>query len=391
MIYADHNGSTPILPAVKTYLQQRLETDFFANPNSIHSLGQKLHEGLEYSRREVAEILGAEPNQVIFNSGATEGINNVVFHLCWKHFNHKSAKKYVYISSIEHAAVTQTVKFYQSQFGFVIHWIPVSQDGMIDLLWLKNQLSLNASQTAFVSCIAANNETGVYQPYIEIQKICQELQIDFFSDTTQILGKESFNFQNSQLDFAILSGHKIGALPGTGALLVKNPEVFTPFIFGGGQENELRSGTQNYLGIETLTLALQEFNRNQTVNTELKNNKLQFEKLLRMNFPEAVIIGEKHHRLSGTTLVGYPGFHGQGIQIELEAQDIFVTTSSACSDNQPETSAILKAMGVHDDLGRSVIRISMGPTTSAETYHIILKAISKAYNKFRKIESHHVS
>jgi cysteine desulfurase len=385
MVYADHNGTSPLLPEIRDFLTKRLQTKLFANPNSIHSLGHQVQKRIELCREKMAEILGAHPAQIIFNSGSSEGISHVIHHCLLA----AGKKKIVFVSAIEHAAVLNTLIFHQKNSGFDVRTIPVLKNGVVDLNWLETQLAKLSDQTALVTVIAANNETGVMQPYFEIQKICSELKVSFFSDTTQILGKEDFNFADSNLDFAILSGHKIGALPGIGALLVKDPTTLHPLIWGGGQEQNLRGGTQNYLGIETLCLALESFQAKKTKTRELKKAKLEFESGLKKKFPQVFIFGSEVDRLAGTSLIGYAGLHGQGLQIELESQDIFVTTSSACSDNEPSTSKVLKAMGTDDQLGRSVVRISLSIHQELSDYKKILNALTEAYRKVSKIEFNH--
>ena len=160
-----------------------------------------------------------------------------------------------------------------------------------------------------------------------------------------------------------------------------------PLIIGGGQEKGHRGGTQNYLGNETLAVALTTLEKN-FVNIEaLTKKRMEFENKIKMTFPEVVIIGEKSPRLATTTYISYPGIHGQAVQIELEAMDIFVTTSSACSDNMPITSKVLKAMGIKDDIGRGVVRISLCLNSPLSYYDSLADALTKAYTKLAKVKS----
>jgi len=238
-----------------------------------------------------------------------------------------------------------------------------------------------------VAVMAANNETGVIQPYVEINSLCLKNNIPYLCDTTQYIGKTPFNFKELNIDYAVCSGHKLGALTGTGILLVKNPENLLPLIIGGGQEKGLRGGTQNYLGNETLAVALKTTEENYANIQALKEKRIEFEKKIKMAFPTVVIIGENAPRLATTTYISYPGIHGQAVQIELEALDIFVTTSSACSDNMPSTSKVLKAMGVSDDVGRGVVRISLCLNSPLNYYDTLADALIKAYTKLAKVKS----
>lgn len=383
MIYADYNGSAPLSDDVKEYLVERLNGTF-ANPNAIHHLGQKVNMAMENARSLCANILGAEARQIIFNSGSTEGINTV-FHSVL-HNQKAEGKGLIVISGIEHSAVVNTAKSYQCE-GFDLEIIETREDGLVDIEDLQKIIDRNKRRVALVSVMAANNETGVIQPYQLIQQMCRENEIPYFCDTTQIIGKADFNFEESGLDYAVVAGHKIGALPGTGLLIAKRPTLLRTLIIGGGQEKSLRGGTQNYIGNETIAVALDSMAKNLHKLTDLKNARVEFEKNLKEKFPSVVVMGDQAPRLASTSYISYPGIHGQAVQIELEAQSIYVTTSSACSDNEPVTSKVLRSMNVTDEIGRGVIRISLGLCTSPAAYNEILEALEKAYRKLRKIES----
>ncbi|MBC7714571.1 MAG: cysteine desulfurase [Rhizobacter sp.] len=384
MIYADYNGSAPLCNEVKDYLFKRLEKGPFANPNAIHYLGAKTLMGMENARAVCAKVLGADFDQVVFNSGATEGISHV-FHSvlgC-----DKNTKKIIITSGIEHSAIVNTSQFYANEKGYEVKVVPVNGDGVIDIGILKEWIGQHKNNIAMVSIMAANNETGVIQPYKEMSALCMAAGIPFLCDTTQFIGKTPFNFKESNFDFAVCSGHKLGALTGTGILLVKSPVELKPLIIGGGQEKGHRGGTQNYLGNETLAVALSALNENFKHLDALAAKRTEFEAKIKKAFPSVVVIGENAPRLATTTYISYPGLHGQAVQIELESQDIFVTTSSACSDNMPVTSKVLKAMGIKDDVGRGVVRISLCMNSPLEYYDQLTEALTKAYNKLTKVKS----
>ena len=384
MIYADYNGSSPLDTQVKNYLLKRLEDGPFANPNAIHNLGTKTLMGMEKARSICAKILGAKKHQIFFNSGSTEGIATV-FHSILSEAKKNNKTSFI-ISGFEHAAIPNTASYYQKE-GFEGKILPTTKSGIIDIEILKKWLEEGKEQLALVSIMAANNESGIIQPYKEIGLICREYNIPFFCDTTQYIGKAPFNFEESEMDYAILSGHKIGALTGAGILLAKNPSLLKPLIIGGGQETGLRGGTQNYIGNETIAVALTSVEEKLAHSKEIESARNAFEKDIKDAFPEVVIIGESSPRLGTTTYLSYPGIHGQAVQIELEADNIFVTTSSACSDNSPVTSHVLRAMGVSDDVGRGVVRISLGLDSPASYYKEIGEKLKKAYKKLSKVNS----
>jgi cysteine desulfurase len=383
MLYADYNGSAPLLPSVKEYLHKRIDSDLFANPNAIHSIGQKLQRGMEKCRSVIAETVGAYPDQIIFTSGASEGVSTVLHSVL-----EYTEKKIVITSPIEHVAVAKALSWYKEKKGIQILMVKIDSDGVIDLNHLRELLEKYKDNVAMVTIMAAQNETGVIEPFEEVAQMCCDLRVGFFSDTTQYIGKAEFHFEKSGMDFAVCSGHKLGALSGTGFIIAKDPTLIHPIIFGSTQEKGLRGGTQHYLGIETLAVALSDFKENGHKLKELHEARVNFEKEIKIAFPKAVVIGEKASRLPGTTLIGYPGIHGQAVQIELESHDIFVTTSAACTDNQPETSQVLKAMGITDDVGRGVIRISLSYSHGQKDYDLCTTALKNAYNKLIKIHSY---
>ncbi len=385
MLYADYNGSAPLLDSVKEHLKKRFDTTLFANPNALHTIGQKINQGIEKCRSMIAQDLGAYPDQIYFNSGASEGISHIIGSIL---LNSPAEKKVVITSPIEHVVVPTTLKFYEEIFGFKIVEVEITKDGVIKLEHLKSLLNEYKDKTALVSIMAANNETGVIQPYQEIAKLSHEYGVDYFCDTTQIIGKGEFNFEQSGIDYGVCSGHKIGALSGSGFILVKDATKLTPHVFGSTQEHGIRGGTQNYLGIETLAIAIREFTMNKSKLVELQTAREDFEAQLKKDISSVAIIGEAAPRLAGTTLVGFPGIHGQAILIELEANNIFVTTSAACSDNQPETSVVLKSMGIEDNIGRSVIRISLSYLNQPKDYAYLAEKLVSIYNKLNRIHSY---
>lgn len=384
MIYADYNGSAPLLPSVRDYLKRRMDSNIYANPNAIHSLGQKVFQGIEKCREVIAGIMGCYPDQIYFNSGSSEGMSQII-HSVLEYA--PSDKKIVITSPLEHVVIPSALKFFEERRGFHIEKVEITDDGVIKIESLEALLKKHQGKIALVTIMAVNNETGVIQPYEKIASLCQREKVDYFCDTTQLIGKGEFNFGTSGVDYAVCSGHKVGALTGTGFIMVKEPTKLKPMVFGSTQEKGLRGGTQNYIGVETLAIALSDFDSQKNKLKTLADARLKFEKEMKQAFPEVVVVGDKVPRLAGTTLMSYPGVHGQAVQIELESHDMFVTTSAACADNQPETSAVLKAMGIQDDVGRGVIRISLSYNHTELDYQLIEAALKASYRKLAKIRS----
>ena len=384
MIYADYNGSAPLLTPVRDYLKRRLDSDLYANPNAIHSIGQKVSRGIEKCREIIAEVVGCYPDQIVFNSGSSEGISHILHSI----LEQAPKNKNIVISShLEHSVVPSALSFYEKYRGFTVKYAEADANGFVSVASIEKLLSENKDKVALVTMMAANNETGVIEPFQEVAKLCRKHAVEFFADTTQLIGKGDFHFEKSGLDYAICSGHKIGALSGSGFIIVKEPPKLIPLVFGSSQERGLRGGTQHYIGIETLAIAMKDFQDHAYKLKDLKAARLKFEAEMKASFPQVVIVGEGADRLPGTTLIGYPGIHGQAVQIELESHDIFVTTSAACTDNQPETSKVLQAMGINDQIGRGVIRISLSYSHGEKDYADMARALKAAYTKLSKIQS----
>ncbi len=374
MIYADYNASTPLCSKVANFLIERIKNKSpFANPNSSHTLGRQVAQNIESSRSTCAKILGCQNNQIILNSGASEGIANI-FHSALTNF--KKTKNKILISEMEHSAIKKTASYYLER-GYSIEKIRVNQHGKICTDHLESLLS--NKDVKLVCAMAANNETGILQPYKNIAQICKKYDALCYCDTTQLIAKDEFNLQDSRVDYATVSGHKFGALIGAGLLLVKNPEKLIPLIPGAAQEKGLRGGTQNYLGFETMAIALKEYSKERSQFLGTKRD--QFEQQLIGHFADKLfIIGDQQYRLPGTSLISFPGMSGQGMQIELEREEILVTTSSACSDGSNSVSPPLKAMGIDETIGRGTIRIGLS-YENMEEYPKVLEGIINAYSR----------
>jgi cysteine desulfurase len=378
MIYADANGSLPPLPEVRAHVKKRLDSALWANPTAIHSLGGKLKAGLERCRAMVADTLGADPAHVVWNSGSSEGLSTVIRSVLLP----AGKRRVLYRAGIEHAVVAAAFAELVRVWNYEERLIPVDADGLADVAWLERELRALGGDAAMVALMAANNETGVIQPWQRTSELCRASGVPFLCDTTAWIGRLPFHFLNSGLDWAFVPGHKLGALPGSGCLLARSPGDLRPLVWGGGQEEGVRGGTGNYLGAESLAIAVQ------ALPAKLAHAEahVRWRAELEAALPAGcVVIGQRHPRAPGTTLIGYPGLHGQAVQIELEALDIFVTTSAACSDNEPATSKVLRAMGVHDDLGRSVVRISLPLTATQADYRAIAMALPAVYERLCRI------
>lgn len=363
MFYADMNGSTPICSSVEDKIQYFLKERFFGNPNASHSMGVKLLKEIEDSRKFIGQILGANKDQIIFNSGSSEGISHVFYSLLMplllnERIPSSQRKKKVIISKIEHSCIINAAQYYQN-LGIEILWLDVAYDGVVYLDQMKEYLENYASDIVFICVMAANNETGVIQPFEKIGELAQKYHIPFICDTTQFIAKAPFSFNSSFIDFAFCSSHKIGAIIGSGFILAKNPKLLSKdFLFGGGQENSLRGGTQNYLGICAMAVALKYYDENKQHLKGLEMNRNNLEKSLRAYAKDLIIFGEDAPRLPGTSFWGIPKIPGFIIQEQLQKENIFVSTTSACCDAKQQGSRILLNMGYDEKTAKSAVRLS---------------------------------
>jgi cysteine desulfurase len=383
-IYADYNATTPILNVVKNYLTQDRLNGPFANPNSLHHLGNKILQGIEQCRDIIANHLCVDSSKLVFTSGSSESISTAFWMSIGQNILNRSIKNHIVCSEIEHAAVIEAAKYWEQQ-GAIVHWVKCLKTGVIDLEHLYQLMDQFRNNIAIVAIMAANNETGVLQPFEKIAEYCKEKDILYLCDTTQIIGKMPIPQTLQEGVFLCGSAHKLGAPFGSGFLLLPHKDKYSPLVFGGGQEKNLRSGTQNYLGIECMTVALDWHYQNINQWMKISESRNQFEVELKKFIREANIISQHVPRLPNTSLISFKGIHSQGLQIELEARNIFVTTSAACSDNEPSTSKVLRAMGMGDDEGRSVLRISTGLEFDLNNYGLITQSLKEAYHHLEKI------
>lgn len=381
MIYADYNGSAPIKSAVTNYLKERFNDDEYSNPNATHALGKKTLFKMEKSRRSLARVLNCKPHQITFNSGSSEGISHIFYALLDQ--GPQAGKNVIITSQIEHLAIIQCCEKYKEK-GFQVAYVDTDNNGQININHFQQLLQQYKNKVALVTIIAANNETGVVQPYREIGQQCQDEGILFFSDTTQYIGKAPFDFMQSNMDFAVCSSHKIGALIGSGFIISKKPELLSPFIFGGGQEYGHRGGTQNYIGIETMGVAIEQFSAQIDQLKQVAQIREKFESRIKEKFPSLYIVGESAPRLASTTMLGMPGIKGQMVQAMLEGHGVYVTTSSACSDAK-KGNRVLEAMGLSSDICDSVVRISLCLNSNQALYDRIEDKLTQTYNKLREI------
>ncbi|KDM93123.1 cysteine desulfurase family protein [Photobacterium galatheae] len=371
MINADVSGSDWIKPEVFDYLKKQFSEKRFGNPNSNHFIGNSLFQEIEMARGTLCGLLSCDSHHLIFNGGATEGIRNV-FYSFFEHHNYQDAV--ILYSPYEHSATLENVRYCRSK-GAACIALAHEQNGLLDLAELKATLQACQGKAILVAVMAAHNETGVIQDYQQIAEVCHSYDAEYLCDTTQLIGKQPFDFERSEVDYAVASGHKFGALPGTGFLLVKNSWHFSPLLLGGGQESSLRAGTQNYLGIASMAIALPLAHQRMANQAEVTVAQRRFEQALQHHFPGTVIIGEAAPRVPGLTFCAIGGVSRETLQAALEDARIMVSSGSACSDRKSALSKVATGLGYSDEVAKNTLRFSLGYSGTAAVYSSLTETL----------------
>ena len=361
--YLDYNASVPMDNRVKSYVREIM--DMHGNPSSVHTKGRKLKNILELSRQRIAVLINCSQKNVIFTSGATEA-NNLALN---------GYKKRI-VSSIEHESI-------KKQKNTML--IDVNKEGYIDLVMLENVLkSINNKKEIIVSVMFANNETGIIQPIEKIIKITKKYKVPFHTDAVQAVGRISINFLKLGIDMMTISSHKIGGPAGAGALIVDSKKhILKPLLFGGDQEDSLRSGTEPILAIAGFGQAAELLEVQQI--EKLKDLRMIFEKKLKKSNLGIQIIGENSNRLPNTFMMYTPGIKAEDLLIALDIEGFDVSTGSACSSGKAEPSEVLKRMGYSKLIASGVIRISLGLYNDISEADKLVCALKKILKRFGKI------
>ena len=384
LIYLDNNATTPIDQRVLEAMMPFL-TNNFANANSTHQFGLGAFEAVKDARKQVAELIGSDTNEIVFTSGATEAINLAIKGVAE---NYSSKGKHIVTVSTEHTATLDTCIYLESK-GFEVTYLPVKSDGLIDLVELKNTLR---SDTILVSVMYINNETGIIQPIKEIAELAHNIGALFMTDGTQAVGKISLNVNDLGIDMMCFSGHKLYAPKGIGALYVrqKNPNrVKIPaLIHGGGHERGFRSGTLNVPGIvalgEACKLAKTEMNKNAATILEMRNY-LEIELL---KIEDTDVNGNNANRLYNVSNICFQGADSDAIIMGLSNPEnelplIAVSNGSACTSTSIEPSHVLIAMGLDETAAFNSIRFSIGKMNTIAEIDITVKVVGEIVTALR--------
>jgi cysteine desulfurase len=378
-VYLDYNATTPCDERVVEAMLPFFNRHFGNAASRSHPFGWEAEEGVEYAREQVAKLIGAEPKEIIFTSGATEADNLAVKGV----FQTYSGKgNHIITVATEHKAVLDTCRQLEKE-GADITYLPVKPDGLIDLRELEGAIKPN---TILIAVMYANNETGTIQAIKEIGTIAKKHGVLFFSDATQAVGKIPVNVLDDDIDIIAFSAHKMYGPKGVGALYVRrrNPRVkLMAQMHGGGHEKGMRSGTLNVPGIvgfgKACELAMNE-TKSESTRLNLLRDKLEIELLK----TEGVAVnGSTSNRLPHVANLSFRYVDGNALMIGLN-KTIAVSSGSACTSASPEPSHVLKALSLDDDLAHSSLRFSLGRYTTEEEINYTIEHVSATVKKLRE-------
>lgn len=386
IIYLDNNATTPVDPCVLEAMMPYFTTNF-ANANSTHKFGLEAHNAVKKARKQVADLIGAEPYEIIFTSGATEAINMAMKGVA---VNYASKGKHIITVSTEHPAVLYTCK-YLEQKGFEVAYLGVDPEGLINIDELKSTLR---TDTILVSVMHVNNETGIIQPITEIAEITHSVGAFFMTDATQSAGKIPVSVDPMGIDLLCLSGHKMYAPKGVGALFFSqrlNKVKLPALLHGGGHERGIRSGTLNVPGIVGLGAACEIASKEMVRNAKEIGAMRDYLESELLKIEGTSVNGSLKHRLYNTTNIRFDGVDSDALILGLsnpeddETPMIAVSNGSACSSASIEPSHVLLAMGMSEKKAFNCIRFSLGKFNYKTEIIETTDAISKAVEKLRAL------
>ncbi len=377
VIYMDNNATTAVAPEVFEAMRPYL-TELYGNPSSMYRFGGVVGQAIKDARKQVAGLLRAQPEEIIFTSCGTESDSTAIRSA----LRVKPAKRHVITTRVEHPAVLNLCKDLEKQ-GYIVTYLAVDAKGMLDLDELRHALR---DDTAIVSIMAANNETGTIFPFEQAASICKERGVLFHTDAVQVVGKVPLNMADSSVDMLALSGHKLHAPKGVGALYVRRGTPFKPFFVGGHQERNRRGGTENVAGIVALGKACElSAQHMREENTRVKALRDRLAAGLIASAPDARLNGHPVHRLPNTANISFEFVEGESILLLLDQYGICASSGSACTSGSLEPSHVLRAMGVPYTAAHGSVRFSLSRYNTDEEVDLVLEKVPPIITRLRKI------
>jgi len=374
MHYLDHNATSPLRPESLSAITHALAVG--GNPSSIHAGGRAARALVDQAREQVAALVGAKSDHVIFTSGATESNNLALFGAVEGSLEGEASRiTRIFVSAIEHSSVLATADRLAERFPWVrVTRLPVTQDGVIDLEALRVALREGKGR-ALVAVMAANNETGTFQPIAEVSKLAHEAGALLLVDAVPAAGKTGIDF--SLCDYLVLSGHKMGGPMGVGALLVAQTAPLAAQLVGGGQQKGLRAGAENLSGIAGFGAAAHALADGEGERARIAHLRDHFEAALKAAAPETVFFGSKAVRLCSTSAFAIPGLAAETALIGMDLDGVMMSSGSTCSSGKVAVSHVLTAMGVDEKLAACALRASFGWSSTMEDVNAAIQSLLK--------------
>jgi len=383
LTYLDNAATTPVRPEVLEAMLPYLGKEAFGNPSSAHRFGRAARAGIEEAKRAVATAIGAEPNQVVFTSGGTEADNLAIIGAALAARDRSGAFR-VAVSATEHKAALAAAHAVKHLGGEEII-LPVTASGQVAPGALEKALERGV---AVVSVMWVNNEVGTVQPIAQLAARCREAGALFHSDAVQAFGKVPVSIPDSGCTLLTISGHKIGAPKGVGALIVRDRKAVEAIIHGGGQQFGIRPGTENVPGIVGLGIAARlAAEEQQALAPRLGELRDELERRVLAIVPDAVINGWQGERAPHVSSVSIPGTDSEALLMHLDLAGIACSSGSACSTGAVEPSHVLTAMGVPRELGVAALRFSFGKDSTLEDVDAVSAALPRIVEKVRSLSA----
>ncbi len=388
MHYLDHNATSPLRPESLSAMTHALAVG--GNPSSIHAKGRAARAVMEEAREKIARLAGAKPEQLIFTSGATESNNLALFGAVEGSLaegpvsnNGSGRVTRIFVSAIEHSSVLATADRLAERFPWVrVQRLGVTADGVIDLEGLRVALREGKGR-ALVAVMAANNETGVIQPIVEVSKLVREANALLLVDAVPAAGKTKLDF--SLCDYMTLSAHKIGGPQGSGAFLAQESAPLQPQLTGGGQQKGLRAGSENLSGIAGFGAAAHALADGEGERARIAHLRDHFELALKQAVPESVVFGVGQERLCSTSCFAVPGLSAETALIGLDLDGVSMSSGSTCSSGKVAVSHVLAAMGVEEELAACALRASFGWSSTMEDVYAAIASLVKLRERAAKM------
>ena len=376
-VYLDNNATTQVA-------QEVLETmlpyfhELYGNPSSMHSFGGQVAKTIREAREKVATLIGADPEEIIFTSCGTESDNTAIMSALSVYPD----KRHIVTSRVEHPAVKVLCEHLRER-GCHVTELPVDSEGKLNIEEYENSLS---KDTAIVSLMWANNETGAIFPVEEAAKIARDKGILFHTDAVQAVGKIPINMRGNTIDMLSLSGHKLHAPKGVGVLYVRKGTRFSPFLIGGHQEKGRRGGTENTASIVALGMACELAARNMDKeNTRVKYLRDKLENNLLKSIPNSRVNGDRINRLPNTTNISFEFVEGEGILLLMDQFNICASSGSACTSGSLQPSHVLRAMGVPFTMAHGSVRFSLSVYNTEEEIDLVIEKLPPIIERLRQM------